>query len=138
MTKPARTKQQLPEFLTTAKRDIKGNVVKLVPYRMHCIGREEYYEVPKGSGRWQFYNGNPVSEAKREELVRTHPLLETPRTMDQLIEEKRVELARIEAEIEAKNPSKSGLKNSAQTPEEAREELKEKQSFTQQVLEKFK
>lgn len=92
----------VPEFLKVTVRDSKGRIVKHVPYRMHCEGATEYYEVPKGSGYWQTYHGKPLSAEVTKRLVTQFPVQESPKTLDQMVQQKKLELAAIEAELAEK------------------------------------
>ena len=98
----------LPSFLVTTKRNAKGQVVAEQAYRLYVEGSAEFYEVPKGSGNWIFYNEQPIPASKREQLVNLFPIVETPKTLQQVIEAQKQELAKVEAELAAKKKLLAG------------------------------
>lgn len=43
-------------------KDTKGRMLTERPYRLHCVGHTEYYEMPAGSQNWFLGNGDLVRD----------------------------------------------------------------------------
>lgn len=104
-------KDTRPWFLRAPERDASGEITRPIPrIRVHCAGRMEFYEVPKGSHQWFYYNDTPVS-ASDIERNRLHdeavfPKIVTPLSLDEQIAIKQKQVDVLDAQIAAKSASK--------------------------------
>lgn len=84
-----------PIDLKVHKRDKDGQVISAQPYRLHCVGRAQYFELPKGSKIYHTQNGVelsaeevakaglPMSEKQARELAaRSKPAALAARTKE--------------------------------------------------------